>query len=46
MYGDSLEMSQTISHVYLNKKDKMQDIVYMEGEPDKSHNANLNVKLK
>jgi hypothetical protein len=46
VYGDSLEMSQTISHVYINKKDKMLDIVYLDGEPDKSHNANLKLELK
>lgn len=46
LYGDSLEMSQTISHVYLNTNDKVLDIVYITGEPDKSHNANLKLELK
>ena len=46
VYGDSLEMSQTISHVYLNKAEGRLDIVYSEGSPDKSHNANLKLEIR
>lgn len=46
IYGDSLEMSQTISHVFLNKKENRLDIVYSEGSPDKSHNANLKLEIR
>lgn len=44
--GDSLEMSKTISNVYLNTKDKTIDIVYREGKPDKMHNSNLKLEIK
>lgn len=46
VYGDSLEMSQTIIHVYLDTKKKQLDIVYKDGIPNKSHNANLKLELK
>ena len=46
VYGDSLEMSQTILHVFLNLKERRLDIVYGEGMPDKSHNANLKLEVK
>jgi len=46
LYGDSLEMTQTISHVYLNLNNKLFELVYIKGEPDKLHNANLKLELK
>lgn len=46
IYGDSLEMSQTVSHVFLNRIENTLEIVYREGMPDKSHNANLKLEVK
>lgn len=46
VYGDSLEMDQTISHVYLNIKEGVLDIEYKNSPPDKNNNARLKLELK
>lgn len=46
IYGDSLEMDQTIVHVKLDMNNKVLDIVYKNGIPDKTHNSNLKLELK
>ena len=46
LYGDSLEMEETVSHVYLDANNKLLEIVYVKGEPDKLHNKNLKLELR
>lgn len=46
VFGDSLEMTKTISHVFLNANNKSLDIVYKDGKPDKTHNTNLKLELR
>ena len=46
VYGDSLEVEQTVSHVYLNIKDGVLALVYEDGAPDNAHNAGLKLELK
>ena len=46
VYGDSLELTQTVSHVYLDASSKALNIEYIPGEPGKSHNKNLKLELR
>ena len=46
IYGNALEMEQTVSHVYLNIKDGVLELVYKDGAPDNAHNAGLKLELK
>lgn len=46
IYGDSLEMSLIITHVFLDTKNKILDISYAEGQASKTHNSNLKLELK
>ena len=46
IYGNALEMEQTVSHVYLNIKDGVLELVYKNSAPDKAHNAGLKLELK
>jgi len=46
LYGDSLELTQAVSHVYLNIKDQVLDIEYKEPGDDKIDNSHLKMQLK
>lgn len=46
LYGDSLDMLKTVSHVYLNVNDRFLELLYVDGEPDKLHNAYLKLEVK
>ncbi len=46
LYADSLETAQTISHVYLNTNKNFLELIYVEGEPEKLHNASLKLEVK
>ena len=46
LYGDSLETSQSITHVYLNTAEKKLEIIYENKQPDKAHNLNLKLEVR
>ena len=46
IYGNALEVEQAVSHVYLNIKDGVLELVYKDGVSDKTHNAGLKLELK
>ena len=46
LYGDSLELTQAVSHVYLNIKDKVLDIEYKEPSDEVIDNSDLKLELK
>ncbi len=44
--GDSLEMSKSISHVFLNIKERKLDIVYKDGFPMKNQQDSIKLEIK
>ena len=46
LFGDSLELDSTVSHIYLNHDKKSLDIEYTPGKPGRTHNASLKLELK
>ena len=44
--GDSLEMEQTVSHVYVDVQNNSLSIEYVPGKPNISHNKNLKLELR
>ena len=45
VYGDSLELSQAVSHVYLNLNDKTLEIKYKKISKGKIDNSHLKIEL-
>ncbi len=46
VYSDSLEMSKTVSHVFLNDKQGKLNIVYMEEQTPNNQKNHLKLELK
>jgi hypothetical protein len=46
IYGDSLELTQTVSHVYLDVNSKSLKLEYIQGKPGRLHNNTLKLELK
>ncbi len=46
LFGNSLEMSKTLSHVYLDADKRSLDFVYVDGEPPGLHNSELKLEIK
>ena len=46
VYGDSLEMAKTVSHLFFDSKNNTLDIEYEEGEPSKFHNTKLGIEIR
>lgn len=46
IYGDSLEMNQAVSHVYLNTEEGVLEIRYKKGAADKTNIAGLKLELQ
>ncbi len=46
IYGDSLELDKTVTHLYFDIETKSLNIEYKDGEPSKAHNKNLKIEFK
>ena len=46
IFGDSLELSKTISHVYLNIEENSFEVDYEEGISNKNHNRSLKLEVR
>lgn len=46
IFGDSLEMEQSVSHVYVDVPNNTVSIEYVSGKPNISHNKNLKLELR
>jgi len=46
VFGDSLELDKTVTHLYLDVDTKLLDIEYKDGEPNKIYNKNLKIEVK
>jgi len=46
VYGDSLEMDKTVSHVFFGVKNNTLDIEYKDGEPGKAHSSGLRIEIQ
>lgn len=46
VFGDSLDLDSTVSHIYLNLKTKQLNIKYVAGKPGASHNTSLKLELE
>jgi len=45
VYGDSLELDKTVTHLYLDVETKSLNIEYKDGEPTKAYNNNLKIEV-
>jgi len=46
VFGDSLELTQAVSHVYLNLNDKILEIEYQDVSDEKIDNTHLKIELR
>lgn len=46
IFGDSLELDSTVSHVYLNPITKKLNITYIKGIPEGTHNESLQLEIE
>jgi len=46
IFGDSLELSKTISHVYLNIEENSFEVDYEEGISSEDHNRSLKLEIR
>jgi hypothetical protein len=46
VYGNSLELDKTVTHLYLDTESKSLNIEYKDGEPSKDYNRNLKIEVK
>ncbi|MCF6283174.1 MAG: hypothetical protein L3J28_13390 [Candidatus Polarisedimenticolaceae bacterium] len=45
IYGDSLEMEQSVSHLYFDPTVNKIEIEYLDSEPDRDHNKNIKIEV-
>jgi len=46
VFGDSLELSKTVDHVYLNIEESTLEIEYTDKEPSRKHNSELKLEVR
>lgn len=46
VYGDSLEMDKTVSHVFVDAGNNTLKIEYKDGEPSRAHNSELRIEVQ